>query len=59
MGASVKKRPSCYRCVRGGYELIEPTCTGRPQFRCTQCGRTWTCGDDGGKYMEALKANSK
>ena len=23
---------------------------GRPRFRCTKCGDTWTCGKDGGEW---------
>ncbi len=50
------KRPVC--TCGGGYVRIEnaqfPLPDGRPQFRCTKCGETWTEGHSGGESLKAL-----
>jgi transposase-like protein len=28
---------------------------GRPDFQCTACGHSWTCGHSGGEYLKAAK----
>lgn len=52
------KRQGSKRAVHGcggGYEAIDPAMDGRPRFRCTKCGQTWTDGTDGGDSLLALK----
>jgi transposase-like protein len=48
------RRPRCL-CLHPGFDLVAPADDGRPQFRCQRCGRTWTCGKDGGPYLAAAK----
>ena len=56
LGKRKKPRATCPRCIIGGYRLLpEGSVTGKPQFQCTRCGNTWTCGNNGGRFMEALR----
>ena len=46
-----RNNPRLHRACGGGVEFnrfIEVT--GRPEFRCSKCGETWTCGDSGGEW---------
>lgn len=47
----------------GGYERIEnapfPLPDGRPQFKCTKCGQTWTDGRRGGDSLRRLGDTEK
>ena len=47
----------CSICIVGGIE-IDPRSNvpdGRPQFRCTRCGATFTNGKSGEPYFSTLK----
>ena len=44
----------CKVCTRGGLERTEPATDGRPRFRCTACGDTFTWGKSGGEYAKAM-----
>lgn len=44
----------CKVCTRGGVERTEPAADGRPRFKCSACGDTFTCGKSGGEYAAAI-----
>ena len=50
IGVPFGRRPTCPRCHFGGYRQSDAW-DGRPQFECTLCDHTWTCGRDGGAYV--------
>ncbi len=49
----LRKRPVHAMCG-GGYGRIEDALDGRPRFKCTKCGDTWTEGKSGGESLEAV-----
>jgi hypothetical protein len=49
---SEKEIPRCPKCHTGGYRVSKAP-DGRPEFTCTQCSYYWTCGKDGGKYIQS------
>lgn len=53
------KKVKCEGCLHPGFNHNYQTADGRPQFVCQKCKRTWTCGKDGGKYMEASQGLEK
>ena len=44
------KLPVHERCG-GGYTQEASPGDGRPEFKCSKCKDTWTCGWDGGPYF--------
>ena len=59
----MKQNKSVHVGCGGGYERINnvpfPLPDGRPQFRCSKCGQTWTEGVDGGRSLSNLKEKVK
>lgn len=53
----VKYRPP-ERCHCGGGNVYNGPAKGdgRPEFRCTKCGNTFTCGLSGGKWRVLIPA---
>ncbi len=52
-----KAHAVCNYCKSPGYILLpwghsEAAPDGRPTFKCTGCGDSWTCGYSGGVYMK-------
>jgi transposase-like protein len=41
----------CPACRKGGFKLGWAF-DGRPEFKCTLCDNTWTCGHSGGEYLK-------
>lgn len=52
------KAAPCGRCKHPEFEVSSAT-DGRPRFKCTNCGDTWTCGKDGGKYLSGARPCAK
>lgn len=44
-----------HRACGGGIVYAGPAPDGRPQYRCSKCGETWTCGTDGGPWAEIAR----
>lgn len=44
------KGSRCPRCLHPGFTHSDSPGDGRPLFRCTGCGHTWTCGQTGEPY---------
>lgn len=46
---------TCCRCHSWGFDHVAWTPNGRPYFRCSSCGISWTNGADGGEYYDAAR----
>lgn len=50
MSAATTRNPRLHGGCGGGVEYCGKAPDGRPRFRCTKCGDTWTCGLTGGPW---------
>lgn len=55
--SKIKVKKRCPHCLTGGYQTIyfpheQAAPDGRPTFICTQCKRSWTCGQSGGEWLQ-------
>ena len=53
--------PRVHRACGGGVEYMGMVGEVKPypQFRCTKCGDTWTCGENGGPWAVLIPAAGK
>lgn len=47
----VNRKHPCPKCRHPEF-LLGKAGDGRPDFMCTSCEYSWTCGDDGGEYLK-------
>lgn len=49
-----KRAPCCGFCRHPHFWMKRMAWyDGRPQFKCVNCGDTWTCGQSGGEWATA------
>lgn len=48
-----------HRACGGGVEFAGPAADGRPRFRCTKCGESWTAGLDGREWAPLVPKESR
>lgn len=53
-----RREDRCPRCKHRGFKAGAAPADGRPEFTCTSCGYSWTCGKDGGGFMSHAKEAS-
>lgn len=50
----INDNPRVHERCGGGVIYHGRAFDGRPQFKCTKCSQTWTCGFDGGPWKVLL-----